>query len=77
MEELWSNDKATVNAWRTHRHANTHSPTKKIRVNLSDNIINYILEPPEFDAPDEDLPRSPEPHVESTNSPSNTQSTPS
>ena len=42
--------------------------------------MDYIPEPSEFDAPDapnEDLPCSPGPHVESTNSPSNTQSTPS
>jgi len=44
-------------------------------------IITWIIpESPEFDAPDapdEDLSCLPEPHVESTNSPSNTQSTPS
>jgi len=42
--------------------------------------MNYIPEPLEFDAPDapdEDPPRSPGPHVESTNIPSNAQSTPS
>jgi len=33
-------------------------------VNLSDNNMDYIPEPPEFDAPDEDVPCSPRSHVE-------------
>ncbi|ESW26366.1 hypothetical protein PHAVU_003G113600 [Phaseolus vulgaris] len=79
MEEPWSNDRATGNGGRTLRQATRHGPMENIRVNLSDNNMDYIPKPLEFDAPDapdEDLPRSPGPHVESTNSPSNTQSTP-
>jgi len=80
MEELWSNERAPRNEGRTPRQATRHGSTKNLRVNLSDNNMDYIPQPPKFDAPDapdEDLPRSPGPHVESTNSPSNTKSTPS
>jgi len=51
--------------------------TENLSVDLGHHNMDYILEPPEFNVADHELPCSLVAHVQSTDSPSNTPSAPS
>jgi len=80
MEELWSNDRANESRVRTTHNINSPPDICNFSVNLDDNNMNYIPEQPNFEEADDYVPRSPAPHIESSDThsdtPSNTPSMP-
>ena len=74
MKELWSNDKATRSRVRTTRDINSPPDISNFSVNLDDNNMDYIPEQPNFEEADDFVPRSPAPHIQSNDTPSNTPS---
>jgi len=72
MEELWSNDRATGSRVRTTRDINSPSDMSNFSVNLGDNNMDYIPEQPNYEEADDYVPRSPAPHFQSSDTPSDT-----
>jgi len=70
MDELWSNDRATGSRVKTTHDINSHPDINNFSVNLDDNNMNYIPEQPNFEKADDYVPRSPAPHIQSSDTPS-------
>jgi len=72
MEELWSNDRATGGQVRTACDINSPPDMSNFNVNLEDNNMDYIPDQPNYEEADDYVPRSPGPHFQSSDTPSDT-----
>jgi len=74
MEELLSNDRVTESRVRTARDINSPPDMSNLSVNLGDNNKDYIPDQPNYEEADDYVPQSPDPHFQSSDTPSDTPS---